>query len=228
MENISTPLSIFFILTTIATVVQFYRASGYSKKVLWIILVLMVFQLIIGLSGFYQTPPRFLLLLPPNILMVLFLFLTRGGRAFIDSLDLKKLTLLHTVRIPVEITLYYVFLSKLIPVNMTFEGNNFDIIAGITAPIIYYLVFVTGKASRTLLLVWNFLCLALLLNVLTFAVLSAQTPLQKLAFDQPNIGVTYFPFVWLPTIIVPIVFLSQLAGIRQLIFSNSKELNAKF
>ena len=61
------------------------------------------------------------------------------------------------------------------------------------------------------------LCLGLLLNILVIAILSAQTPFQKFAFDQPNIGVTFFPFIWLPGIVVPIVLISHLAAIRQLI-----------
>jgi len=54
-------------------------------------------------------------------------------------------------------------------------------------------------------------------NVLTIAAFSATTPFQQFGFDQPNIGVGYFPFVLLPAIIVPIVLISHLAAIRQLL-----------
>jgi hypothetical protein len=116
-------------------------------------------------------------------------------------------------------------MAGLIPVLMTFEGNNYDIISGVTAPILFYLVFVRRKANQTILLMWNVICLGLLINVLTIAILSAQTPFQKLAFDQPNIGVTYFPFVWLPSVIVPIILLSHLATIRQLVISLTANKN---
>ncbi|GAA3598171.1 hypothetical protein GCM10022396_14280 [Flavivirga amylovorans] len=108
------------------------------------------------------------------------------------------------------------FLEGLIPKSMTFDGFNFDILAGMTAPVIYYLVFIKKWGSYKGLLFWNIICLGLLINVLTIAFLSAQTPLQKLAFEQPNIGVAYVPFVWLPAIIVPIVLVSHLSSIRQL------------
>jgi len=106
---------------------------------------------------------------------------------------------------------------------MTFEGYNYDILSGISAPIIYYLVFVAKKAGENTLLIWNFICLALLINILVIAALSAQTPIQKLAFDQPNIGVALFPFVLLPSVIVPIVLLSHLTVIRQLLFSKKRK-----
>ncbi len=225
MESISVFTIIMFILTTIASLWLFYIASNENKKVIAAILVWLIIVGVLGLSGFYKevgkVPPRFVFLLGPVILFVLVLFVTKKGRRFIDSLDIKWLTLLHVVRLPVEVVLHSIFLSGLIPVYMTFEGYNFDIISGITAPIIYYLVFVKKILGNRFLLFWNFACLALLLNILTIAVLSAQTPFQKIAFEQPNIGVTHFPFVWLPTIIVPIVLLSHLASIRQLLFSKN-------
>jgi len=133
---------------------------------------------------------------------------------------LKTLTLMHSIRIPVEITLFFVYSAGLIPVLMTFEGNNFDIISGLTAPLIFYFVFILEKLNKTVLLLWNFLCLGLLINVLIIAILSAQTPFQKLAFDQPNIGVTFFPFIWLPCVVVPIVLIGHLSAIRQLLKTN--------
>ncbi|MEW7290634.1 hypothetical protein [Aquimarina sp. 2304DJ70-9] len=221
MENVSIFTIIMFILTTIASIWLFYIASDENKKVVLLILLWAIGVGALGLLGFYQKtdtiPPRFIFLLAPGFLVVLLLFLTKKGKQFIDSLDLKWLTLIHVVRIPVEVVLHAVFLSGLIPVYMTFEGYNFDIISGITAPIVYYLVFVKKTWGRRFLLFWNFLCLALLINILTIAILSAQTPFQQLAFDQPNIGVTYFPFVWLPAVIVPIVLFSQLAAIRKLV-----------
>jgi hypothetical protein len=144
------------------------------------------------------------------------MFLLESGRKFIDSLNIETLTILHILRLPVEITLYYLLLAELIPESMTFEGSNFDIISGITAPVIYYFVFVLRKIGARILLIWNFLCLVLLLNVVITAILSVPTPFQQFAFDQPNIGVGYFPFVLLPAALVPIVFLSHLASIRQL------------
>ncbi|HUQ96495.1 MAG TPA: hypothetical protein VM010_02440, partial [Chitinophagaceae bacterium] len=43
----------------------------------------------------------------------------------------------------------------------------------------------------------------------------------QLAFDQPDIAVLYFPFVLLPGVVVPVVLLSHLAAIRQLLVKRS-------
>jgi len=47
--------------------------------------------------------------------------------------------------------------------------------------------------------------------------LSAPSPIQKIAFEQPNIAILYFPFCWLPTFIVPIVLFSHLVAVRKLV-----------
>jgi hypothetical protein len=106
---------------------------------------------------------------------------------------------------------------------MTFEGSNPDILSGISALLVYYFIFIKRKSSPTFLLVWNFIGLALLINIVIHAVLSAPSPFQQLAFEQPNVAVFYFPFIWLPSCVVPLVLFSHLASIRQLLVMRQKE-----
>jgi hypothetical protein len=223
MNDIPVIIGVLFIATTLLTVWLFYLSSGKNRALLLFLLAFMLVQGIAGISGFYQvtqtTPPRFILLIGPGLLFSILLFITGKGRRFVDNMDIRKLTLLHSVRVPVEITLYFVYAAGLIPVLMTFEGRNYDIFSGITAPVIYYIVFTIRKPGYTALLVWNLVCLGLLLNIMAIAILSSRTPFQQLAFDQPNIGVTYFPYIWLPAVVVPIVLISHLAAIRQLVRS---------
>ena len=156
----------------------------------------------------------------PALVVIVLLLATRKGRSFTDELDLKKITLLHVVRIPVEIILFLLASRKVIPELMTFAGRNFDILSGITAPIIYFICFRNSHLSnRKLLLAWNFICLALLLNIIINAVLSLPYSSQLFAFDQPNMAVLYFPFAWLPSFIVVVVLYCHLAAIRQLLKS---------
>ena len=162
-------------------------------------------------------PPRLMLAIMPPMLGILLLFLTKKGGNYIDGMDIKLLTALHIVRIPVELVLFWLFIYKAVPQLMTFEGRNFDILSGITAPFIYYFGFIKKMLSTQILVIWNFACLILLFNIVIHAIFSAPFPFQALAFDQPNVGVLYFPFVWLPCCAVPLVLLSHLATLRQLI-----------
>jgi hypothetical protein len=71
--------------------------------------------------------------------------------------------------------------------------------------------------NRGVLLAWNFACLLLLANIVLTAILSAPFDFQKFGFDQPNIALFYFPFIWLPCFIVPVALFAHLVSIRKLI-----------
>lgn len=220
MENIPIYVSAVFILTTLISIYIFYQAANHSKKVVFILLGWILLQAIISAKGFYTVthtlPPRFLLLVLPPLISIVLLFITYKGRAFIQSLKIKQLTLLHVVRIPVELVLFWLSMKKLLPGIMTFEGWNYDIFSGISSIAVYYFLFTMSRKNKKLLLAWNIICLLLLLNIVIIAVLSAPFRFQQLAFDQPNIAILYFPFSWLPGCIVPLVLLSHLASIYQL------------
>lgn len=232
IENLPTHITLIFGLTTFATLLIFVQAIKNStleqtrKKYTAVFLSLIFWltvQSVLTSKNVYNTdtnsfPPKIMLIgILPTILIILLLFITSKGRQFIDSLPLRNLTYLNIVRIPVEIVLFWLFLNKVIPVLMTFEGRNFDILAGITAPFIAYFGLTKHKISRKLILIWNFVCLALLINIVVNALFSAPSPIQKFAFEQPNIAILNFPFSWLPTFIVPIVLFGHLASIRQLL-----------
>lgn len=218
-------ISVIFYLTLLFAFYFFAKAIAWNKTVIALTIFWLLIQALITLTGFYLYekgfPPRFALLVAPPFITILLLFISGKGRHFIDNFDLKYLTYLQTFRLPVELVLFWLHISSLIPELMTFEGRNFDILAGISAPVIGYLYFTRKSISVKTLLVWNVICLMLLLNIVANAVLSAPTEFQMFAFDMPNTGVLYFPFVWLPGFLVPLAFLSHLVSIRQILKRSS-------
>jgi len=228
LENLPTFISILFGLTALGTIIWFYFATK-SKTFLAIAIGWTILQSILGLTGIYQDtemiPPRLMLFgIFPTLVLIAATFLTAKGKSFIDKIDLKTLTYFHSIRIPVEIVLSLLFHYGVMSVYMTFEGTNFDLFSGITAPIVAYLAFRTTTNKR-LLLGWNILCLLLLLNVVITAIFAFPSPFQKLAFDQPNIAVLYFPFNLLPAVVVPTVLFGHLVAIRQLTKNNLDKKN---
>jgi len=232
MENLPFYVPIVFILTTFLAIIIFawtvYHSTEKPNKrkanfTFLILLLWMQIQSMISLKGLYSDyldmlPPLFFILgILPNFLVMIFLFSTKKGQAFIDSLPLYNLTYLNLVRIPVEFVLLWLSIGHLIPTIMTFEGWNFDILAGLSAPFIIYFGYKKNKIGKTGLIVWNVLGICLLTIIVVIALLSAPFPLQQLAFDHPNVGVLHFPFSWLPTLIVPLVFFGHFVSIRQLL-----------
>ncbi|HZZ76533.1 MAG TPA: hypothetical protein VFE04_11420, partial [Puia sp.] len=206
-----------FILTTVFTIFLFQKASGNSSSALAIILSWLLLQGLLGVTGFYQNinrfPPPISMLIFPPLLLIIILFVTAAGKRFIDQLNPGRLTRLHIIRIPVEIVLYMLYLDHQVPQIMTFAGGNYDIISGLTAPVIYYYGYVKKSIGRKILFTWNMICLGLLLNIVIRAILSSPSPFQKLAFDQPNVAILHFPYNWLPSLLVPLVISSHLVSI---------------
>jgi len=232
IEKLPMYISLIFGLTTLATLLLFIWTIRHSnsettrKRAIPIfigLIIWLVIQAVLTLKNYYNTdtnylPPKIMLFgILPTILAIISLFGTQKGREFIDSLSLKNLTYLNVVRIPVEIVLFWLFLNKTIPELMTFEGRNFDIIAGITAPFIAYFGLAKNKLNRQIILIWNFICLGLLIIIVVNGLFSTPSQIQKFAFEQPNIAILNFPFSWLPTFIVPIVLFGHLTSIRQLL-----------
>ena len=203
MENVPAYVGIIFGLTTLLTIYFFALATTQMRLVLSILFIWLAAQAVISITGFYYRnthaqPPAFLLATLPNMLVILVLFITKRGRTFIDGMNLKVLTILHIIRIPVEIVLLWLCMHKVVPQIMTFEGRNFDILSGISAPFIYYIAFRKETYNKWVLLVWNIICLILLINIVSIAILSAPFAFQRFGLDQPNIAVLYFPYIWLP------------------------------
>jgi hypothetical protein len=225
-------VAIIFVATVLLTLLLFVRSATKNKNlVLYTCVGWLALQGVIADKGFYldtsTMPPRFALAIVPALLAIILLFATKGGRRFIDHIDLRAVTLVSIVRIPVEVVLYWLFVNKAVPQLMTFTGRNFDIISGITAPVAYFVCFKRSNVSnKNLLLLWNVVSLGLLLNIVVNAVLSAPFPFQQFAFDQPNIAIFYFPFVWLPSFIVMVVLFSHLVSLRRLI--KNKNLRPAF
>lgn len=224
MEKLPPYITVIFLATVILTFILFVNTT---KNKIGVALVSLAWLLITGMiawKGFFQNtsaiPPRLIIVMLPAILVIILTITTKKGKKFVENLSLKNLTLIHVVRMPVEVILFWLAAQKTIPELMTFAGRNFDILSGISAPIIYLLCFRNSHPRSRLLLVWNIICLGLLLNIVINALLSAPFPLQQFAFDQPNIAVLYFPFIWLPVFIVVIVLFSHVVAIRKLIKFN--------
>lgn len=209
-----------FFVATIYSLVLFYFASNKNTKFIIGVILWGTLHSLLAYVGFYENtrtiPPRFILSIFPIVVIVISSIFSSKMKDWLASFNFKQLMFLHAVRVPVELVLFWLFLAGYVPELMTFEGRNFDILAGITAPIMVLIAFRSNKINKTLLWVWHVLSIVLLANILVNAILSMPTVLQQFAFDQPNVAVTKFPFLLLPVIIVPLVLISNIAGFIKL------------
>ena len=225
MNNLPLSIPVTFILVTLLTLLLLYSATRLNFRLILVATVWLALQAVLTIGGFYLqtsgTPPRFALLIFPPVIIILILLLSTTGKKFLDTFDGGRLTLVHAVRIPVELVLFALYTYHAVPRLMTFEGGNPDILSGLSAPFIWYFGYVKRAIPKAWLIAWNMVCLLLLVNIVVRAMFSAPFAFQRFGFEQPNIALLYFPYSWLPGFVVPAVLLAHLTALRQLFNQNN-------
>ena len=222
MLDLPVHVPLLMVLCCLAGVFALYRASGNSKTMLWICGIWMAFQAAVSLTGFYlasfSMPPRFLLIIGPPFLLILVLFNNRDGKRFLDRLDLTTLMWAHTIRVPLEFCFFWLHQHGYYPAEMTYDGRNFGYLAGLTAPFMIWLTLPANTPARYWgLMTWNFLCIGLMINSIRMGILSSPHFAAAYGYEVPNRALGYFPYVWQPSLLVPLFFLGHVVGIRRLI-----------
>ena len=166
-----------------------------------------------GLAQDFSTFPPPLVLLPP-LVVALFLTFSEKFGAVLRHVPVQWLLYLQTFRVAVEVLLWALHQQGLLPVQMTFEGLNFDVITGVTAPLAAYLLTARPRWRRPILLGWNVGGLALLATIVIISILSMPTPLRTFTNEPANTIVARFPFIWLPGFLVPLAYTLHFFALR--------------
>src|SRR5262245_51556178 len=116
-------------------------------------------------------PPVFLMVATYAVFTIVLAFSPLGAR-LIAALGLAGIVGMQAFRIPVEWFLHRAYLEGAVPVQMTFAGWNFDIVSGVTGAALGVWMVSGRGLPRAALWAWNLLCLALLVNIVTIAILS--------------------------------------------------------
>lgn len=124
----------------------------------------------------------------------------------------------QSFRLPLELWLYGLFSTGVIDRRMTFAGANADIAVGLSAPLLAFFMQRQNRwqpGLRRWLLAWNVLGLGLLLNVVMIAVLSMPLPFQVFTTEPANRFIAQFPFIGLPTLMVPLALMAHIVSLRR-------------
>jgi hypothetical protein len=154
------------------------------------------------------------ILIIPFIASLVFTF-SKTFTEVLSYIPQHRLTYLQSFRIFVEILIWMLFVDNLLPIQMSFEGRNFDVISGITGVLMGYLSS-KGKLSRTALIIWNIVCLCLLINIVTIAILSMPVSFRVFMNEPSNTIVAQFPISLLPAMLVPLAYTLHFFSLRKL------------
>ncbi|MCB9261425.1 MAG: hypothetical protein H6607_03545 [Flavobacteriales bacterium] len=194
--------------------------STKSKKALLIFVSLMAvwFTYVYLISKFgilnnLAMPPKVpvLVVLPIMAILIGVVFSNRFKPVLTNS-SLYKPVFFQSFRILVELLIFGAYLKGVFPKQATFEGYNFDILVGISAVIIGFLLWKT-KLRKKALLAWNISGFAILfITVFSFV--------YSFYFTDFIEDVNHFPFVEMPNILLasflmPMAVFLHLFSIRQ-------------
>jgi hypothetical protein len=166
-------------------------------------------------SNFYDLPPKLPLTLLTSIIALVAFSRSKQYARILRFAPLAWPIALQSMRTLVELGLWRLHRDGLLPQHLTFEGYNFDILVGLTAPAFAFGIN-KGWISRRVAIAWNFGSIGFLITIVFMAITSAPGPQHLPWPGVPNTVLGLFPTVWLPTFIVPVAIFGHVTSLRQL------------
>src|SRR5688572_10958679 len=179
----SDPVVLAFVVIPVLLVLQLVAMVSYASRQLdesasarraAVIGTLVIAALWMGLTwlaadsgvllDFDATPPPFALLVLAIVGLAVTIANTPYGTRLVLGLPVWSLIAIQGFRLPLELAMHGMYDRGIMPEQMSYSGRNFDIVTGVTALVVAWLV-ATGRAGHRVALAWNILGLALLINI---------------------------------------------------------------
>ena len=178
---------------------------------------LLILALLAG-SGFFaqfdQLPPRLPFFVMTPVVVLVLLLRRPAVQDWLRQVPLSYLLGIQSFRLLVELLLWGMALAGALPERLTFEGWNFDVFIGITAPLMAWGA-AQQRLSHGLLVGWNVLGIGLLMVVASLGFLSMPSPFRVFLEDDVRV-LAHFPWVWLPTVLVALGYYAHVFALWKL------------
>jgi hypothetical protein len=203
--------------TVLARALQWGIAGSVVFGVVWLVVT---GALPFVFEGFDLGPagqfPSFVI----TLALVVFLGVTKVGHRVAVANGLALLAAIHVFRLPLEYVLIEWQEAGFMPEQMTWRGDNIDILTGLLA-LPAACVIALNIWPRVIAFVFNGLGLAMLVNIIAIVALSSPTPLKALLGGYqtgPDVLVgLYFPTVWIASVAVAGAVFLHVASLSHLI-----------
>jgi hypothetical protein len=170
-------------------------------------------------SGFFQAASRIPTIqfgvLFPIVAGILLFFLWRPLRRVIETVPQQWIVGIQLYRALGVVFLILYAMGRL-PGAFALPAGAGDVFVGLLAPVVATAQTRQWRNANGLLRAWNILGLTDLAVALTTGFLTSPSPLQRLAFDAPNVLIGRYPLVMVPVFLVPLAILLHLASLQKL------------
>lgn len=183
------------------------RAKQFKVRTALLFTVWLVYAGVISATGIFTVsslPPRVpLLLVLPVFVFFAYFFTNAKFKPIIANTPPSWLVYFQSFRIIVELLLLGLYLNSMLPKAATFEGYNYDILIGITAPLVGYFAF-KGAMKKPLLRIWNVAGIVTLFVVVFIIMTYAYFPQLWDTGSITGNGAFQFPYMYLASFLMPI------------------------
>jgi hypothetical protein len=170
-----------------------------------------------ALTRFDVRPPMMLLIVSALALAV-GVGVSRAGGVIAGSVPLATLVGLQAFRLPLELVMHRAAEVGIMPPELSYPGYNFDIVTGACALVLGLALRAGVDVPRAAIWIWNLWGFWCLTAIVIIAI--ATSPMLRLFGDDPrhvNTWVLYFPFIWLPAVLVVIALAGHIVITRALL-----------
>lgn len=199
------------------------KAKAKRKKIVLVVGLILWQVYIFGLGqtdllSSFELPPRFaiFLVVPAFLFTGIFIYANRNN-SWLHHIPKSWLIYFQSFRVIVETLFVFSVTQEVLHPNVTIEGYNFDMILGFTAPLVAFLAFGKKIISKKILVLWNYLGLAVLASVIFVFMTTVYFPefygsnstLMPFAF-------TTYPYTLIAGFLMPIAVFIHVLSIVQL------------
>lgn len=225
MVSLLTLVCVIIVIAGLRKALRFTNWTETVQKSFWTkaTLIIILWVVIIGVlsfAGFFRVtntlPPRPVILIIISLIAAVMWSRSQRMSELLSVMPLHWLVYIQAFRIFVELILWQGYVRGLLPIQMTFEGYNYDIVSGILAILAGWIINHKPASAKVVGTVYNIIGILLLLNILTIAVLSMPTSFRYFTNDPSNIIVGEFPFIFIPGVFVVLAIFMHVFSIRQL------------
>ena len=213
------PLFLVFVAVMASLVIVLaFRYLPRPRAVL-VTAVLLPWLTYVGLMSYFGVlrnpslrPPGIVYILLPVFLYIAFGLLRSRTPILVPVFLLLSV---QVFRVGVELFLHQLWRDGVVPKMLTFEGANFDILVGLSAPLIAW-ISTRGRRGLQLALGWSWLGLLILANTAARFILTTPGPLHLLHTEIPNLAPGTFPYAFIPGFFAPLAVILHILAIRAL------------
>ena len=162
-------------------------------------------------------PPPMAVMIVSVLAMGLLFGLSQPAADTAAEVPLAVLIGFQAFRLPLELVMHRAATLGIMPEELSYTGYNFDIVTGTGALLLFLAMQAGWRVPGRVIWVWNVWGLWCLAVITVIAVTTA--PMVRLFGDDPrhvNSWVLYFPYVWLPVVLVTVALAGHITITRAL------------